>query len=90
MKLKIILLTLVSGTAALLIAQQSQTRYDGMAPGNLNAPYLLPNSVVKTQAISPQEISPQNISPTQNISLVQNIAPQNFSTNHLNDSQTNR
>ena len=87
MKMKIILLTLAGGTAALLLAQQPE--YQGAAPGNQNAPYLLPNDVVRTQSISPQNISPtQNISP-QSISPTQHISPQNFSTNQLNRPKAN-
>ncbi|HXE42740.1 MAG TPA: hypothetical protein VN516_06915 [Candidatus Baltobacteraceae bacterium] len=58
MKAKIILLTLISGTAALLLAQQTQ--YQPAAPGNPNAP--TPNNVITTQSVAPQNISTQNIS----------------------------
>lgn len=82
MKAKIILLTLVGGTTALVLAQQTQ--YQPTAPGNPDAPYLPPNNVVTTQNVSPQEISPPDISTQmitpQSISN-QNISGQNFSTN---------
>jgi len=63
MKAKIILLTLIGGTTAMLLAQQTQ--YQPAAPGNPDAPYLPPNNVVTTQGVSPQQISPQPLTTNQ-------------------------